>query len=400
MVVGDVVYIQSGDKVPADLRLFYCNELKVDNSSLTGESEPQERLVSNILKNPLEATNLAYNGTLVMNGEGYGCVIRTGDNTIIGQIAFLAGNEKRRASPMALEIERFVSLVATAASIVTVIFFFVSKFQLRNSWAISFNFGVGTFTAFVPQGLPATVTILLSLAAKSMAMRNVLVKDLQGVETLGAITLLATDKTGTLTRNQMTVTFFWAGEKLYYTLLQGKMDIEAIPLNSADPAPNEILHMSVLCSRARFENNEGPITTRTILGDATEAGLLRNAALKLPNYDTAAEQFPKVFEIPFNSDNKWAMTIHKKSHKSGSLTLYLKGAPERVLKLCSTFHCGDKIVSLTNDHKRQFDEMYGFMASKGHRVLAFAILEMPESQYPANFEFKKDPKNYPTVFFS
>ena len=397
LVYGDIVYIRSGDKIPADLCLFQATELKVDNSSLTGEAEAQERLVNTIHKNPLESSNICFNGTLAVNGEGYGVVIRTGDNTVIGQIAFLASSEERRNSPMSEEIERFVKIIAGVAAVVTVTFFFVSKFAKNFSWAVSFNFAIGTFTGFVPQGLPATVTVLLSLAAKRMANRNVLVKDLQGVETLGAITLLATDKTGTLTRNQMTVTFIWSGDTLYYALLQGKMEKDAIPLDSSKPAPNEILHMSLLCSRARFENVEGPITTRPILGDATEAGLLRNAALKLDGYDTVVERFPKVFEIPFNSDNKWAMTIHKKKHSNGSLMLYLKGAPERVLRLCTTFHDGTSAVPLTDEHKKKFNDMYNFLAGKGHRVLAFAALPLPESEFPADFEFVKQPPNYPTV---
>jgi sodium/potassium-transporting ATPase subunit alpha len=399
LVMGDIVYIRSGDKIPADMVLIGANDLKVDNSSLTGEAEALERGTSNSQHNPLEATNLVFNGTLAVNGEGYGIVIRTGDNTVIGQIAFLTSSEDRRHSPMSMEIENFVLIIASVAAVITLIFFCVSKFVKNFTWAVSFNFAIGTFTGFVPQGLPATVTVLLSLAAKRMATRNVLVKDLQGVETLGAITLLATDKTGTLTRNQMTVTYIWAGARLYYAILQSGVDASAVPLDTAAAAPNEILHISALCSRARFETNEGPIHTRPILGDATEVGLLRNAALKLDEFEKLHDKYPKVFEIPFNSDNKWAMTIHKKKHATGSLMLYLKGAPERVLRICSTFHDGTKPVPLTEEHKKEFDRTYNFMASKGHRVLAFAALALPEDQFPENFEFKKDPINYPKVLF-
>jgi sodium/potassium-transporting ATPase subunit alpha len=398
LVYGDIVYIRSGDKIPADCVMFHCTDLKVDNSSLTGEPQAQERSVANTQTNPLEAHNLVFNGTLAVNGEGYGLVVRTGDNTVIGQIAFLTSSEEKRHSPMSIEIENFVMIVASVAGIITLIFFIVSKFVRNFSWAVSFNFAIGTFTGFVPQGLPATVTVLLSLAAKRMASRNVLVKDLQGVETLGAITLLATDKTGTLTRNQMTVTYIWSGNKMYYCVLQGSVETDIIPLDTSHEAPNEILHMSVLCSRARFENDEGPITTRSILGDATEAGLLRNCALKLDGFETAMDRFPKIFEIPFNSENKWALTIHKKKHANGSLMVYLKGAPERVLKICSSFHDGEKVVPLTEEHKVMYDKYYTFMASKGHRVLAFAALALPGDQYPEDFEFKKEPINYPNVF--
>ncbi|KAJ3318730.1 hypothetical protein HDV06_007055 [Boothiomyces sp. JEL0866] len=395
LVKGDIVYVRSGDKIPADLVIFASTEVKVDNASLTGEAEAQERGVKNEHENPLEAHNLMFNGTLCVNGECYGIVIRTGDNTVIGQIAFLTSNEERRVSPMNQEIEFFVYTIAVIAGIVAVTFFFVARFARGNTWAYAFNFAIGTFVSFVPEGLPATVTILLSLAAKKMATRNVLVKDLQGVETLGAITLLATDKTGTLTRNQMTVTYIWSGDKLFFAQLQSGDDSGAVALDMKHAGVNEIVHMSALCSRARFENNEGPIATRPVLGDATEAGLLRNAAQKLDNFDSIHDTFPKVFEIPFNSDNKWAMTIHKKEHSNGKLMLYLKGAPERVLKLCSTFHDGNNAIPLTDHHLKRYDEIYKFMASKGHRVLAFACLALPGDQYPADFEFKKDPVNYP-----
>ena len=397
LVYGDVVYIRSGDKIPADLLIFHATDCKVDNSSLTGEAEPQERGVGNKHENPLEAHNLIFNGTLCVNGEAYGLVVRTGDNTVIGQIAFLTSNEDRRESPMNQEINFFVYLIASVAAVVAIVFFIVSMTVKGNDFAPSLNFAIGTFVSFVPEGLPATVTILLTIAAKSMAARNVLVKDLQGVETLGAITLLATDKTGTLTRNQMTVTYIWAGAELFFAMIQAGNDPSASLVDISLPAPNEILHMSLLCSRARFETNEGPISSRPILGDATESGLLRNAAQKLDQYEKLADLYPKVCEVPFNSDNKWAMTIHRKKHANGVFMLYLKGAPERVLRLCSTFHDGKNVVPITEQHKADFDKMYNFMASRGHRVLAFAALALPESEYPSNFEFKKDPVNYPTV---
>ncbi len=396
LVYGDIVFLRMGDKVPADLLIFSSTDLKVDNSSLTGEAEPQERGPGNKHPLPLEAHNLVFNGTLCVNGEGYGIVVRTGDHTVIGQIAFLTSSEDRRESPMNVEINFFVYFIASIAAVVALSFFGVSMGK-NYGFAVSLNFAIGTFVSFVPEGLPATVTILLSLAAKKMSTRNVLVKDLQGVETLGAITLLATDKTGTLTRNQMTVTYLWTGAKLFYAQIQAGNDPSAELLDISLPAPNEVLHMTLLCSRARFENNEGPIATRTIIGDATEAGLLRIAAQKLEHYETLHDTHPKVFEIPFNSENKWAMTIHRKKHANGHFMLYLKGAPERVLRLCSTFHDGGKVVDLSESHKSDFDNMYNFMASKGHRVLAFAALALPAHAFPEEFVFTKDPVNYPSV---
>jgi sodium/potassium-transporting ATPase subunit alpha len=407
LVYGDICYIRSGDKIPADVVLFSCNELKVDNSSLTGEAEPQPRTTKNTEKNPLEAHNLAFNGTLAVNGEGYGVVVRTGDHTVIGQIASLTQNEERRESPMSVEIENFVKLIASVAGVVAIIFFLIALLSLKVSGSIALNFAIGTFTSFVPEGLPATVTVLLTNAAKKMSSKNVLVKDLQGVETLGAITLLATDKTGTLTRNQMTVTYIWTGLKLYFAQSQSATEIiHAEQLDTNDAAVDEMLHMSVLCSRARFESETGNIQERAILGDATEAGLLRNGALKLTTFAGVLDRFPKVMEIPFNSTNKYAMTIHRKKHDKGFFMIYLKGAAEKVLKLCNTFYNnvlpadanGVKKYDtepLTDDHIAKFNDTYTFMASKGHRVLAFAALALDAESFPEDFVFSKEPLNFP-----
>ncbi|GBC10190.1 hypothetical protein RclHR1_09410003 [Rhizophagus clarus] len=394
LVLGDVVFVKMGDKVPADLLIFSSTDMKVDNSSLTGESEPQERIKTNTHKNPLEATNICFNGTLVVSGEGYGIVIRTGDNTVLGQIAGLTAGEEKNKSPLAVEIDKFVKIIATIAILCGIIFFGIGIKVTPNNLTANVAFAISVLVAWVPEGLPATVTILLTIAAKRMAAQNVLVKDLQGVETLGAITLLATDKTGTLTRNQMTVTYIWTSLNMYSALRNVQSES-----NNFDPnilGIREVIHISSLCSRARFDRTDVPFNERAILGDATETGLIRFAYQNVDDYDELVNAYPKVFEIPFNSETKWALTIHKKKHDNGELTLYIKGAPERVLRLCSTILSGNDAIPLSDEHRKNYDEVYEFMASKGHRVLAFARLLLPGDKYPENYEFKKDDKNYPT----
>ncbi|RKO97824.1 hypothetical protein CXG81DRAFT_15445 [Caulochytrium protostelioides] len=406
LVKGDVVYVRMGDKIPADLWIFQATDFKVDNSSLTGETEPQERMRKNVHTNPLEATNLAFNSTLCVNGDAYGVVIRTGDHTVIGQIASLTANEERRPSPLSDEINTFVKTIAGVAATVAVVFFIVAM-TVRASdpgngaatFSVALNFAIGTFVSFVPEGLPATVTMLLTIAAKRMATRQVLVKDLQGVETLGAITLLATDKTGTLTRNQMTVTYIWTAFELYYAqnLVAGSDESKhAKAMDMQVESLNEIQHISCLCAKARFESTTAPIAQRIILGDATESGLLRCAATHVEGIDDVYTRFPKVFEIPFNSTNKWAMTIHRKPHANGELMLYIKGAPERILRLCTTIFDGTHAKPMTDEDRAAYEKTYAFMAGKGHRVLAFAALKLDGQQYPADYAFTKDPVNYPT----
>jgi sodium/potassium-transporting ATPase subunit alpha len=346
LVPGDVVFVRMGDKLPADIVLFHASEFKVDNSSLTGESEPQERGYTNSQKNPLEATNLAFNGSLCVNGEGYGIVIRTGDSTVLGQIASLAGGEEKRDSPLTIEITGFVHKIAIIAFVFAVVFFGVGWTRNPN---ISYNltFAIGVFVSFVPEGLPATVTMLLSIAAKRMANRNVLVKDLKGVETLGAITCLATDKTGTLTRNQMTVTYVWSGNEFFDAssttapvdplaknkeaesggIFSSGLDIDrnekgddipmfVLPPQAAVntfktfdprlPQLTDIMQICYLCSKAQFENVQGPIKDRKIIADATEAGLFRFAASGLTESDKV-KKAAVAFEHVSNSADRLLM---------------------------------------------------------------------------------------------
>jgi sodium/potassium-transporting ATPase subunit alpha len=395
LVPGDVVFVRMGDKTPADMLVFAASDCKVDNSSLTGESEPQERGPSNDMRAPLEATNLMFNSTLVVSGEAYGIVIRTGDHTVLGQIAHLTAGEEKAKSPLAHEIDNFVKIIATI-SIVTAIIFFGIAFPVNNNRvSLAINFAIGIFVAWVPEGLPATVTMLLTIAAKRMASQNVLVKELQGVETLGAITLLATDKTGTLTRNQMSATNVWTCGQLYEAFYRA--GAEKGVASTSDPGVEDMLFISALCSRAKFDRTDVPLAEREILGDATESGLIRYAATKLPDFDGLAEKYPKVFELPFNSDTKWHMSIHRKPHANGIFTLYIKGAPERVWKLCNHILTGSdgESAPLRDVDKTAYDETYEHMASRGHRVLGFAELLLPGDEYPEGYIFDKKAKNYP-----
>ncbi|KAI8319991.1 hypothetical protein GQ54DRAFT_298943 [Martensiomyces pterosporus] len=395
LVVGDVLFLRMGDKIPADCYIFASSDLKVDNSSLTGESEPQERGPGNTMKNPLEATNMAFNGTLAVSGEAYAIVIRTGDNTVLGQIAGLTAGEEKAESPLNHEISIFVRIIASVAMFTAVVFF-VAGMCLYKDFPFAINFAIGIFVAWVPEGLPATVTMLLTIAAKRMAAENVLVKDLQGVETLGAITLLATDKTGTLTRNQMTVTNIWTNGKMY-SATRGHNDMGEQIIDTSVSGIHEILYTSTLCRSVKFDRTDVSMDKRQLLGDATESGLVRFAGSKLSDeFDEILPRHPKVFEIPFNSANKWMLSVHKLAHGSGPLTLLIKGAPERILRLCSTILYGDETIPLTDEHRAQYDETYEYMASRGHRVLAFAQLQLGSDEFPEDYKFDKKSENYPT----
>ncbi|KAF8188333.1 aminophospholipid-transporting P-type ATPase [Pholiota molesta] len=381
---------RSGDKTPADLVL-----------SLTGESEPQERyaLRDGSKKRPVEADNLVFNSTLVVNGEGWGIVVRTGDHTFIGQIASLTGGESGNESPLAVEISRFVVIVSCIAIVFALVFFAVGITSVyKGNPDLTVTFAVSILVAFVPEGLPSVVTLLLSIAAKRMAKQNVLVKDLQGVETLGSLTLLATDKTGTLTRNQMTVTNLWSGEKMSSAFQSNNDDDSTEAFSIKSSGMSEMVDIAALNSRVKFDRTDVPFDQRTILGDATETGLTRFAGRHLATgYDAHVKSHPKVFEVPFNSTNKWALVILNKSHASGDLTAYIKGAPERVLAKCTTYLKDGKMLPITEKFKEEYDNAYDYMASRGHRVIACAQYLLPRDEYPVDYPFSRTDDRYPTA---
>ncbi|KAG0148852.1 hypothetical protein CROQUDRAFT_40800 [Cronartium quercuum f. sp. fusiforme G11] len=398
LVKGDIVFIKMGDKVPADLILFAATEVKVDNSSLTGESEPQERQLcpEGDPVRAVEARNILFNSTLLVSGEGFGIVVRTGDHTFIGQIAGLTGGEGDNKSPLAMEIDDFVKIISCIAIFTAILFFAVGiSTTYKGKAAATVTFAVSVLVAWVPEGLPATVTLLLSIAAKRMAKANVLVKDLQGVETLGALTMLATDKTGTLTRNAMTVTAMWTNLKMLSAFESHNDEAQVKTFTKQDAGVSEILDICTLCSKVKFDKTDVPFERREILGDATETGLTRFAGKNL-EYDLVREKYPEVYSIPFNSTAKWALAVVHKPHVTGDLTLYLKGAPERVLARCAYVLINGEAIPLTDEIKTQYDEAYQYMASRGHRVIACAQMLLPGDHFPKEFAFSKKDDNCPT----
>jgi sodium/potassium-transporting ATPase subunit alpha len=355
LIPGDFVFLKTGDKVPADIRLVICDNIKTDNSSLTGESEPQERSLMANYDSPMEAQNIVFNGTLIVNGDGAGIAIRIGDSTVLGQIAKLTLSGEKRTSQLVNEIDFFVKVLATVAVITTVIFFLIG---LARGYSITtnFTFAIGVFVSFVPEGLPLTVSILLTLAAKRLTKKNVLVKDLHGVETLGSITLLATDKTGTLTQNRMTVANVWLNACFYDLMIPlGISKIDFVPSTDLhekaffkDVSNRSLLiQMYSLCSKCKVDATDWdkPIGERNIFGDATESGLFRYA-MQESDVSYLLEKHSKLCEISFSSDTKWHLTVHDYESSNGHFVVFLKGAPERVLAKCSKIMIDDLVQSI------------------------------------------------------
>ena len=208
LTLGDIIEVKFGDRVPADMRVIEAKGFKVDNSSLTGESEPQARTPEFTHENPLETKNLAFFSTNAVEGTARGMVVNIGDNTVMGRIAGLASGLESGETPIAKEIAHFIHLI-TAVAVFLGVSFFIIAFILGYHWLDAVIFLIGIIVANVPEGLLATVTVCLTLTAKRMASKNCLVKNLEAVETLGSTSTICSDKTGTLTQNRMTVAHMW-----------------------------------------------------------------------------------------------------------------------------------------------------------------------------------------------
>ncbi|KAJ3013267.1 UNVERIFIED_CONTAM: hypothetical protein HDU68_000786, partial [Siphonaria sp. JEL0065] len=405
LVPGDIITLKPGDKIPADAIIFSSHEFRVDNSSLTGESESIERsaALTGILSTDvgaLEAKNVVFGGTVVSNGEVLQYMKCIWLLTVLGQMANLThkasnSKKKKKRSPLSTEIQRFCKLISSLASGTAILFFLVSLAR-GSEFNASFQFAIGILVAWIPQGLPVTVTMLLAVAGERMAKKNVLIKDLHGVETLGAITMLATDKTGTLTMNEMKVSRVWTNLMTIYAG-EGPVPTGERQLKLEISGVTQILHMAATCTRARFASTESTISDRKIIGDATDKGLLEFAASRLANVDKLFAQFPKIFEIPFSSETKTHLTIHRKGHSDGGLTMHVKGAPERILASCTTILLHGRAEPITDFHKNQFKESYEKMAERGERVIAFAQLWLPGRKFPDNYRFSLEKCNFPTT---
>jgi len=304
VVIGDLIEIESGDRIPADLRIISASGCKVDNSCLTGESEPQSRTYEVTNENPLESKNVAFFSTNCVEGIARGIVINTGDATVMGRIANLAAGLETSSTPIAREIERFIYTIISVAVCIG-LFFFTIAFILGHQWIDAVIFFVGIMAANVPEGLLITVTACLTLTAKRMALKNCLVKNLEAIETLGSTSVICSDKTGTLTQNRMTVTHIWFDNQIMEADTTEDQSYSQIDKRSA--GWKALSKCASLCSRAEFKPNQEfvPIMKRETSGDASETAILKFMELSVGNVINCRLINPKVFEIPFNSVNKF-----------------------------------------------------------------------------------------------
>merc|ERR1712032_875516 len=395
LTLGDIVDIKFGDRVPADLRVIEARGFKVDNSSLTGESEPQTRSPEFTNENPLETRNLAFFSTNAVEGTCIGMVVNIGDNTVMGRIAGLASGLEGGQTPIAKEIEHFIHII-TAVAVFLGVSFFIIAFILGYNWLDAVIFLIGIIVANVPEGLLATVTVCLTLTAKRMAAKNCLVKNLEAVETLGSTSTICSDKTGTLTQNRMTVAHMWFDNKIVEADTSEDQSGSSFDKNAAGWKTLE--RVACLCNRAEFKGgqNDVSILKREVNGDASEAAILKCTELTNGNVMEYRAKNKKLVEIPFNSTNKFQVSVHETSDPSDKRALLvMKGAPERILQRCSTIVIDGQERALTEDWKNAFETAYMELGGLGERVLGFCDFMLPEDKYPAGYPYDADEENFP-----
>lgn len=352
LVPGDVISLEEGDRVPADGRLIEVNQLKVDHSSLTGESEPQLRKLSCTHDNLLESRNMVFSGTLVQSGNGKALIYGTGMNTQIGGIVQLTKETEPVETPIRLELRRFIRIISVIAITLGVLFFVLSLL-MGNPFISSLIFAIGIIVANVPEGLLPTVTLALTIASKRMARKNALIRNLEAVETLGSTTVICTDKTGTITQNRMKVSTLVLGERAWSAYQHGLAQAAGF---------DEAWAAIALCNNAR-------LTDHSYQGDPTEGAMLVFAQRMKP---LAALQagYPRLHESPFDSATKRMITTHGAGQQN---IAYMKGAPEVVFGQCAHALIQGKIVEFSPTARRQALETCELLAARGERVLALAF---------------------------
>lgn len=389
LVPGDIVEFEAGNVVPADLRILESFNLKIQEAALTGESEPVEKISTPIETEGVpigDRKNMAYMGTVAMFGRAVGVAVGTGMNTELGKIADLIGTVESKRTPLQDKLDQLGKLLALFGVIAAVIIFIVGVI-LGEKMSEMFLTAVSVAVAVVPEGLPAVVTITLALGGQRMLKRHALIRKLPAVETLGSVTVICSDKTGTLTQNKMTVTVI--------DLPEQNINFDPIPKVSEDEARtlDFALGISVLCNDATLEKEEEK--EEKIIGDPTEIALLFAAAKRDIHREDLLNVLPRVDEIPFDSGRKRMSTIHQVKSALPSyfaniekekFILCTKGAPDALLEISEFIWINDAKVPLDASWKERISKGNMQLAQNGIRVLGLAFRMLESGKVDDNME--------------
>ncbi|MEW5791717.1 MAG: cation-transporting P-type ATPase [Pseudomonadota bacterium] len=373
LVPGDVVFLQSGDKVPADLRLFSVKDLRIDEATLTGESVPVEKAIGSVAADaPIgDRSGMAYSGTLVTYGQGSGVVVATGQRTEIGRISAMLGQIEPLTTPLLQQIGRFSRWLTAAIGAVAAATFTYGVAVQGQAPQEMFMAAVGLAVAAIPEGLPAIITITLAIGVQRMARRNAIIRRLPAVETLGSVTVICSDKTGTLTRNEMTVQAVATAEGLFEVTGTGYAPRGAFLLNGREVEPDAHPLLRALAQAALLCNDADLIQAEerwSLHGDPTEGALLALGMKAGLDPTLLREELPRTDVIPFESEHRFMATLHH--DHAGHGFIYLKGAPERVLDMCSRQRLHGEDMPLDPAY---WAGVMDALAGRGQRLLALAF---------------------------
>ncbi|MBI2453396.1 cation-transporting P-type ATPase [Candidatus Peregrinibacteria bacterium] len=422
LVPGDIIIINEGDQISADSRLIEEHELCVSEAVLTGESVSIKKQANNIDKtNPhfFEHTNIVFMGTTVTYGTGKAIVFATGMNTQFGKIAHLTGTTKKDKSPLQKELHKIGLLAGKTTIVLSTILFIVGYFWQKKAFIETLLFSVGVAVAAVPEGLPATITMTLALGVQKLAKKNAIMKELSSVETLGSVTVICSDKTGTLTKNEMTVKELILQDYQFritgagYDPYDGECIVKKtnihIGRHSKENEPDYDLKiikkgnpklfqsLELICRIASLCNNGHLIkktlslekNQKTILGDPTEGCLLTMVEKAGFSYESLKRENKKIYELPFDSSRKMMTTIHKTDEK---IIAYSKGALDNLLEKCESVYQNGKIVPLNNKLREKILKDNERLAQDALRVIGFALKELGKTE-KKEYSIKEVEKN-------
>ncbi|HSJ05716.1 MAG TPA: HAD-IC family P-type ATPase [Longimicrobiales bacterium] len=373
LVPGDIVLLDGGDRVPADLRVIKARDVRVEEAALTGESQPVSKAPAGADADALlgDRTSMVYSGTMITAGHLRGVVVATGEATELGRIGEMVARVERMDTPLLRKIDRFGRVLSAAIVVLGALLFFLGwllrGFQVGEMFLVVVSFAV----AAIPEGLPAILTITLALGVRRMSRRNAIIRRLPAVETLGSVTTICSDKTGTLTRSELMVgRVLLDGRSLHVTGSGyepgGEVRDGDTPMSDQPEELTELVRAAVLCNDAELDDDDADVR---IVGDPTDAALLVLA--RKAGHDPAAvrSSHERLDAIPFESANRFMATLH--ADESGDIWIQVKGAPESILEACTAVSSSDAGESAVDDDEwaRRIDAV----ADEGYRMLALAV---------------------------
>lgn len=392
LVVGDVVYVEEGDSVPADIRLLNESELATNDFALTGESNPTRKTIEAINGEVLlgDRHNMLFMGTTVATGHGYGVVIATGMQTELGRIAGLSASTKSDTSPLQKEMNNVGKKVTQATVGIFLILLLIANGS-DLEFEAAFLFAVAVAASLVPQGLPAAISTVLAQAANKMAGQRALVKKLSAVETLGATSIICTDKTGTLTKNQMTVEQLWIAGKTYHVTGTGYEPVGHVTHTGTSLSTEELRSLELffatgtLASNARIKAPDNDHPSWYCLGDPTEGALVTLAEKAKLDSEELEKLYPESRQFSFDSARKRMSSIRPYGNDK-ALHVFAKGAPENILERCTHIWEHGKVRTLSAKDKAALLDQNEALAKQAMRNLAFAYKTLPATTKLDKFE--------------